>query len=358
MKNIHFKRKDSVFRSLEEEKKQRFSQKINWDKILYLMVLFSFFLVVSWYLFNYLFYLKADGQVLFKKISIQNMHNSRIVNLRVREGDRVCKGDTLFLFVDEKDRILGKGSVGNSDRNVGWYEKEIYNLEQNISLNINVLKQIAVTLASIKKELAQAHEEVILDILPKSVYTAIENKQHDLEGKRSLLKNENYLLQQEILKLRQQLLETDELVVSQELRQSIRVFSRQNEGSVKAFLSPMDGIVTQLFKEENEVVTVSEVIMFVHRLENVFIKAFFKQKDLAYVRRGKRVQIVFPDGTVSSGIIVRNNFSTYQLPEEFQKKFEPTSRRLSADIIPLDSTEFLKWHKFYKISVIINLQKY
>ena len=44
--------------------------------------------------------------------------------------------------------------------------------------------------------------------------------------------------------------------------------------------------------------------------------------------------------------------------EEFQKKYEPTTRSIAADIYPVDSTEIVKWKAFYKMSVDISKLKF
>ena len=63
------------------------------------------------------------------------------------------------------------------------------------------------------------------------------------------------------------------------------------------------------------------------------------------------MDIEFADGTLSKGIIDRFYSATYILPDEFQKKFEPTTRTLAADILPIGQDDLDVWKKYYKLSV-------
>ena len=71
------------------------------------------------------------------------------------------------------------------------------------------------------------------------------------------------------------------------------------------------------------------------------------------IRHITALDIEFADGTTSIGYVDRFYSATYILPEEFQKKFEPTTRTLAADILPLTPDDLERWKKYYKLSVTI-----
>ena len=70
------------------------------------------------------------------------------------------------------------------------------------------------------------------------------------------------------------------------------------------------------------------------------------------------MNIEFPDGTESKGLIKRFYYATYQLPDEFQKRYEPTTRTIAADIYPVNDNEYEHWRAFYKMSVSVTKFKY
>jgi len=53
------------------------------------------------------------------------------------------------------------------------------------------------------------------------------------------------------------------------------------------------------------------------------------------------VTIEFPDKTESLGIISKFFVSTYAVPSEFQKKYEPTERNIVAEIVPFNKQDDL-----------------
>ena len=97
--------------------------------------------------------------------------------------------------------------------------------------------------------------------------------------------------------------------------------------------------------------------MVIHQLENLKIKAYFHQSLYQEIRLGEEVEIEFPDGTIGRGVI--NNFyvSTYELPAEFQKRYEPVERRIVVDVLPLNLDEATRWIGYYKMAVTIVKKK-
>jgi hypothetical protein len=129
-------------------------------------------------------------------------------------------------------------------------------------------------------------------------------------------------------------------------------------GLVKYYLSPIDGTVTKINFESMEVALKSEIIVSIHKPEHIYIKGFFDQSDMDDISIGDEVKVEFPDGTKSTGKIKRFYYATNAIPEEFQKKYEPVTRTLLADITPVNETELKKWRTFYRMGVKIYKYKY
>ena len=98
--------------------------------------------------------------------------------------------------------------------------------------------------------------------------------------------------------------------------------------------------------------------MTIHKRYSTSIKAFFEQEDLRFFKVGDVFTITFPDGTVSQGVLKRFFIATYHMPEEFQKKYESTTRAIAADIYPLNGEDADKWRVFHKMSVDVTKFKY
>jgi hypothetical protein len=355
MKSFYFKKKDTVLRTIEEEKKIKKQRPVNWDRIIYFILLSTFLILVGRYVFMKIYYVKADGQILFKNLNIQNLDDCRIKKFLVHEGKSVKIGDTLFFYLnDDDDFNLGSSldfSISGAQKST-WQDKAIIDIEEELS---NVKKEIDRKNKSIQiksKELENISQEVILEILPKVAYyqkeTEILRDKEDLE-----------ILNHKLISLNEKLRK-----ISNSSRGGLDIKGVGSGGGASddnlylPFISPMDGIITKIYKEPNEVALKSEVIIEMQRREDVFIKGFFDQADLKYLQNRNIVEIEFPDGTYSKGRINRFYYSTYRIPEEFQKKYEPTTKSLSVDIKPLDELELKKWHKYFKLSVIVRKKRF
>jgi len=79
---------------------------------------------------------------------------------------------------------------------------------------------------------------------------------------------------------------------------------------------------------------------------------------LVNFKRGVIFKFIFPVGSTSYVYLKRFYIATYVLPEEFQKKYEPTTRSVAADIYPLNNEDLAKWKAFYKMGVDISKFKF
>jgi multidrug resistance efflux pump len=129
-------------------------------------------------------------------------------------------------------------------------------------------------------------------------------------------------------------------------------------GLARTFIAPIDGYLNRIYKSEYETALRTEDVLSIQRRDRIFIKAFFEQSDIDNFKEGDVVHVNFPDGTKSKGIIKRLYLGTYDLPVEFQKKYEPTHRTVAADVYPLDSAETNQWKFFHKMNAEITKFKF
>jgi hypothetical protein len=175
------------------------------------------------------------------------------------------------------------------------------------------------------------------------------------ENRTQIFKNEQKIkkLQNEIYILRQ---------YKQELERLNQPEKLPDFSSETAFLetftvmSPMDGEIAEVYKYENEMAVKGDEIVSISSLNDMRIKGYFDQKYIKYIHVDKLVDIKFPHGVKSKGIVKNFYFSTIPLPPEFQKKYEPTRRSIIADIYPLEG-EKEKWAKFHMLTVELILNR-
>jgi multidrug resistance efflux pump len=377
MKSLNFKRKDdSYLRYLEETKVKKSKSPRNWDRIIYLSLLVVFSIVLIRYLFKSTFYIEGNGQVLFEKVDIRHTDDIRILEFYKQEGDDVKIGDTLFTYFLDDDLFGGGGggsgsnsvSISTAGKSNSWIDREIYVLKKNVDLNKVKINDANQMLNLYKADLVRVQNEVILDAVSHTNLENLEYRIEKLEGEINLFSAENSIFRKQLgylykLKEEEDKAKKDSFEINQAsgeahsgvgslAGQDLLAGINQKQG-FNYFTCPIQGNITRIAKQAFEVALKSEIIMALHQPKYVHIRGYFDQKDLNDLHVGDVVDIEFPDGTKSAGFVKRFEFSTRILPEEFQKKFEPTTRTLAVDILPLNENDLDIWKKYFKLSVKI-----
>ena len=351
MKHINFQRGNSMLRVWEQDQKGR--TPFNWDRLIYIVILIVVLFFFLRYVWHKTFYIEANGQVHFENVNIMNTQVSRILKFHIEEGDIVHKGDSLFTYFRD-DAAFENYSRGGSatvnisgDQSTGWIDREIYSLTKQIATSEIRLKEQTAMLELYTAQLEKTRNEVILEIVSRNKLDELESKIEGLRFDQEKTLNE--------IKMNREFLAKMQQMKSQELSISMSADGKgvgSPDGKI-VFYSPLSGSVTRINFQPFEVAQISEVILTIHKPENIFVKGYFEQEDLEELHEGDIVHVQFPDGTNTRGIIKRFYFATLKLPEELQKKYESTTRSLIADIYPLDSTELNKWKVYYKMDVRI-----
>ena len=373
MKSVNFQRNKSLIRVVNEQNSKKKKHR-NWDRILYIALLGFFIVFMAYYFFAKYVYVHAYGHVIIENTHIRLTDDARIIEFYAHEGDSIQKNDTLFSYaLDRDDDINGQssqalniGSITASGKD-DWWVKELFALKKKITLNNIDVSENGSLIANYKSEIKRLSNEVILDVLPKSRLEFVQNEIFRLNTENQKLQRENSELYGLIKTLGPTTNKSRYSASNIRIKGGARLtssdleklaFSEELLSEPKYFKSPISGVSTRIFIHNYETVLKSEEIMSIHQARPAFIKAYFEQEDLIYFHEGDIFNIDFPDGTSSKGILKRFYIATYTLPEEFQKKYEPTTRSIAADVYPLDSTEIVKWRAFYKMSVDISKLKF
>ena len=360
MKSVDFKRKDSVIRVVNEDFKK---PKRNWDRIIYIVFLSLVAFFIGYYAISKIFFIKADGQVLFENVSIRLTDDCRILAYQKEEGDTVKVGDSLFTYTLDKDNLWGNMALNGNvtatsyDNEWAWIEKEKYALMKKVALNKIDITESTALIGSYKSEIQRLQNEIVLDVLPKNRLDYVQNEILRLNTAIAKLSIENNQLYG-LLKQLNSMIKTPSVKSTKTASIGGGGNGDADENGIRVFYSPIDGTVTRIYTRQFEVALKSEQIMAIHKNTPMYVKGFFEQADLNYFHEGDLVNIEFPDGTDSKGIIKRFYYSTYPLPDEFQKRYEPTTRTIAADIYPVNDNDYEHWRAFFKMGVSVTKFKY
>jgi hypothetical protein len=361
LKSVNFKRQGSDIRVISE--KILVKKKRQWDRIIYFIVLFLLLASLVYFIFSRLFYVKADGHILYENVNVRLLEDSRIIKYYVNVDDSIKIGDTLFSYVessketesDEKLRMSGVSPTGRVQSNNDWIEREIITLEQRISLNKVKVAESQQLMTTYQRELTSIKSQVQLGVIPQS---HLQNKLNDitrLDAEQKRLEGEINEYQITIEKLESKRVE---IPLDQSFIADAEGRSSGDDNKLKFYISPFEGSVNRIYTRPFETCLKSEISMSMHRNSPVFVRAYFDQSDIDHFEVGDRFEIVFPNGETSEGIVQRLYYSTIPLPEEYQERFEPTTRTIAGDIYPSDSMEEVKWKSYYKMGVQVKKFKY
>ncbi len=344
MKSLNFKRQENAqLRYIEEQVTGKRKTRFNWDRVVYLTILGLIIFFVLRYFFIQNFYISADGQIIFDSVEISETEDLRIEKYFIEEGDSIHVGDTLFTYLIE-DPTVGNAGMSleePSDEGGNWSDREIYSLQKSIQLNNSQIRSDKELLDSYKKQLSRMENDVILGTASERDLNNLEYQISKTETAISLVKSENGVLIRQLEALKLNEMQGD----------SINSATFVEFSPYRAFLSPTDGYIAKIFREPYEVALKSQVILNIYQADSVYVKGYFEQEDLKYVQVGDLVDVNFPDGQISEGIIKRFYSSTVLVPEEFQKRFEPAKRTIAADVIPAEGSDLALWQRYYKLSV-------
>lgn len=366
MKNINFRRNESVLKGLEIRSEEKKKGKINWDRIIYISLLVIVLFFVARYSIKTLFFIEGSGQVQLKNISIQNMDDCRVIKIYVKEGQKVKIGDSLFTYLLNDEAKNGEGSgfgAGSGEFNaqskkqgdVSWSEREVFKVKEEIKINNLLIAEKIKLRNRYTNELQRIRNEVMLDVLPRSELDNQLARISQLNFDIQTLKGKTSMLAASLNQLDGM---KRDLSSTSNTTYSGTGYGSGINSNQKVFYSPIEGTVTTITKNEYEVALQSEEIMSVLKPENISIRGFFRQEDLASLKIGDRVNLTFPDGTKGTGIIKRFYYATYKLPDEFQKKHEPTTRSLTVDIYPESKEDLKFWRTYWKMAVKLSKSKY
>ena len=344
MNRFNFQNQGSVITSLKEPKRKK--RRINVDRMVFISLLLVGLFFLGRFMLRKITLVEADGQISLEKLDVNFTDDIRLQNIMVVEGDTVKEGDTLFSY---KNRVYDDAGgsyhqFANSAENLG---KEIRRLEQQIEFARVERNNTYQMYRLQKKELERIRKMVVLDVYQKEKYDRQSEKVEatllDLRGVRNQIK----VLEAQLSQLSEQLNYNNYLATT-------------GEGQAFAtthYVAPMDGIIGRINFNPREVCYEQDNVMTIHRPDRVCIKAYFYQEAVKDLKRGDRVTIKFPDGTKSIGMIENFYVSTYELPAEFQKRYEPIERSILANVIPVEQDQVQQWKKFYKMNVEVSAER-
>ena len=344
MKTFSFKSNKSTLRVLKEPviKKKRMS----FDRALYLIIIAVGLFFLLRYVITKTTIIKADGQVLMSKVDVNFTHDIRLLRFNVFEGDTIKKDQQLFTYLEDQFDNDGTTYFSNQERVQNKVKEEL-----GLKFKIRS-KQIQIKAQKNKISLLGGNRKKIINLVLLDAYTI--DKLNEITSQINTETTKLDLLKSELALLYEQLRFLEDDINPLNVSYSIG----KREGINSSYMAPIKGVIGQISVNENETCYRTESVLTIHNPEQIFVKAYFDLDEIKNINIKDEVIIEFPDKTKSQGIINKYYVSTYALPEEFQKTYEPTERSILVEIVPLNKIESEKWAIHHKLNVLIKKSKY
>ena len=352
-----FKYQRSVLKTVDEPPVKK---PFNWDRFLFILALLSIVAYFAYSVYSKVTFIKVHGQVILDKMAVNFTDDIRLKEICVKEGDGILEGDTLFVYTYEDKEKLDNDIKNYNMNNITtssseWITREKLRAKQQIAIKESEKKVRKIALSSKKMELKEQEQQILLGVDVAHKLPPIQSAIVKLDGDIAAIRREIKILKNHLYRLRKQ----------EKLERELDEMKRNAKLSAEAhyldmtyhYVTPVAGEIGQINNSPNEVCYKSHDVMVIHQLENLKIKAYFNQKLFQEIQLGDQVDIEFPDGTISRGIIDNFYVSTYQLPEEFQKKYEPVERSIVVDVLPLNMNQASIWIGYYKMAVTVVKKK-
>lgn len=364
MKKFKFKTQESIIKGIEEKP---IKKGFNWDRLIYFATLLIVVISFGSYFISKQVEVQAESEIIMDKFNVTFTDDVIVSEYFVEEGDSVAKGDSLFTyrfqFEDDDDDLT---IINNSQKKEysgdteNWLTREKLNAQKNIDLKQMEITSLQREVNCVEGSMEQIKKEVFLEIHPpaklQKARETVERSKIQLQKAREEL---TYLRRYLELTL-QRLDELRSQVPNLQLGELNGIMAGVGDGGKNEFvyLAPKEGMISQIYARSEEVAYEQNLVLDIIEFQGLLILAYFRQEDLKFVNIGDKVDIKFPDGSDSKGIIDKLYIKTTSLPDRLYDSGSKVERRIRAVVIPLNVEDSAKWYEFYKINVIVSKPKY
>lgn len=343
MKPFKFKTKATVLKGVKEEAPKR---KTNWDRIIYLIIFVIIFVSILYYAISRSFYIKISGHVHTEQFTVNFPEDVSVYNYFVHEQDTVKKGDTLFYYRLNllEDQIIKSNVTSALPNKSDWYLKERLQTQKEISLDYITIGDLKNHINRINQEFEKTKKEVYLDVYPQSVL----KKYRDEIDKLNVQLDKK---EKEVAYLKEYL-----ILLDYYQDQANQPIVENNDGEVilwNYYRSPVNGIVSKIHADPEEVSYKKDIIMYINDFEKVYVLGFIEQRDIDHIKIGEELRINFPSGDISTGIVDKFYINTEEVPSDFMEPNGPYKRHVVVMIIPKNEEVANEWikHNLYEVQI-------
>lgn len=314
--------KTSQIRVKREKPKKK---QVNWDRTVYLLVLILVVTLITRALLTRTYFVSGEGQVISEVVDIRSPDDVDIRMIKVKPGDIVEPGDTLFSFsfIDWQER---QSEIDLLNQRIADLRFELADAKESAFLKNEEIRSLENRIVYLEKEKEVFQERVRLNI---STVFELNDLNRDLFDARSNLEltiSEERVLRNLIERMDERL----DLFMENYLKIARNVETRY-------FTSQLGGRVDNVYKKGNsQAFRSEEILTLIPEQSEVFVLSVFNRKDTRYLNTGSVMDIEFDNGDRSRGIISQSYEARDDLLRHFRQTGTITSDYLIVELEPSD----------------------
>lgn len=333
MKSEYFNKRSqsSQLRGHREKPKPK---QINWDRIVYFVLLILILGFLSYYLFLNTFYVSGEGLVVTETVKIKAPEDMEIQEQLVSRNSYIGKGEPLFRYTlmnwtDTTDDEIEKLAEDITDE-----QEQIEELEDDVTLQRQSIREIQDRIAFLEQKKENFLEKVRLNAATSYEVDEVESS---LFNARSNLRQAQSELNVLANNLNRHIQNRNNL---QENLQELE----SGDSSLKTYYSPVSGRVYNISVSDNQQAFRSDPIVSIKPdRADVYIFSVFDREDAEYIQPGTVMKIEFDNGQESEGVIRSSYDARENLIDHFEQTGSLTTEYSVVEVVPIDSTTRAQW---------------
>lgn len=336
--------KTSQIRVKREKPKKK---QVNWDRTVYLLVLILVVTMFTRYMLSRTYFVTGEGQVISEVVDIRSPDDIDIRMIRVRPGDIVERGDTLFSFsfIDWQER---QAEIDRVNQRIADLRFELADARERVYLKGEEIRTLENRIQFLEREREAFQERVRLNISTVFELNAINRDLFDARSKLELTISEERVLRNLIDRMEERV----ELFLDHYYQVAQTIETRY-------FVSQLGGRVDNVYKKgSSQAFRSEEILTLIPDQSDVYVLSVFNRKDTRYLDRGAMMNIEFDNGERSQGIIAQSYEARDDLLRHFRQTGTITSDYLIVELMPYDETTRDIWRMRHRSGLKISKPRY
>jgi len=353
----------------------------------YYLILLSIICFVIYQGYLHVVFFKGLGFVEIEKTTISSSRGGKIIQLPVKEGQRVGAGELIALieapesckeelyknieniYFDIELKRSQLGILNNKfdaikilpselDFEINQKESRLDLLNRNLSEIKTTSESYGVRRAlEVERDFVKDEESKMRDVKSIEFEIAVLSNEIELQHQRSENEKDALVQTKDSLKFEIQELSRDiELQLSRikQLRGEGNDADIPQKCAEEVLVAPRPAVIQSVSRREHEFAPVgTPIVTLILDDAPVLVESYIDKDELQYIYVNKILEIIFPDGSYSKGLVKTIHSTAYSVPERKWNNYIPASSQIRADLVPVNNTDKKMWHDFDRVELQI-----